>query len=136
MAKFNASGTSTINVDNAAGTPVNLTAYVKEIDGLEKLYAALDSTALSDTAEKRTIGIQEAITLTIRGDFDDTATTGPHVVLSAIVGKASYTSTITIVLDGTNQFAFEAVCTRYATPIRNKELVQFEATFVSDGAIL
>ena len=133
MAVFNANGNSTINVDNSAGVPKALTAYVKEIAGLEKIYAIIDKTALLDTAEASHLGIQLKLSLTIGGDFNDIAD-GPHVVLSGIVGDGT-DRTVTIVLDGVNQISFEALCTRYATPIRSKDLVQYEATLVSDGAV-
>ena len=134
MSVFNSNGVSTLTVDDETGAAKNITAYVKEIDGVEKLYALLDSTSLADTAEKATIGIQQALTLSVKGDYNDVAD-GPHDIFSAIVGKESYTSSIQVVLDGTNKFTFEAICTRYAPTVKNKELVGYEATLVSDGAI-
>ena len=133
MSVFNANGNSTITVDNSSAVAKALTAYVKEIDGLEKLYALLDTTTLSDTAETSTIGIQTRLTLVIRGDYNDIAD-GPHLVLSGIVGGTT-DRTVTISLDGTYYFSFEALCTRYAVMPRNKELVQYEATLVSNGAV-
>ena len=134
MSVWNANGNSTLTVDDETGAPKVITAYVKEIDGLEKLYAKLDSTALADTAEKTTIGLQQALTLTVKGDYNNVAD-GPHDIFSVIVGKETYTSSIQVVLDGTNKFTFEAVCIKYTVTVKNKELVGYEATLVSDGAI-
>lgn len=134
MSVFNPNGLSTVNVDDSGGTPRNITPYVKEIDGLEKLYDMKDATALADTSEKRVMGIQLGLTLTVRGDYNDAATVGPHVVFTGILGGAT-TRTVTVVLDGVKQYQFEALCTRYAVSVRNKELLGYEATLVSDGAV-
>lgn len=105
-----------------------------DVDGLEKLYDVKEATQLSDTSEKRNIGIQLSLTLTVKGKFDDTATSGPHAVFSGIVG-GSTTRTVTVVLDGVSQYSFEALCTKYKVEVKNKELVEYEATLVSDGAV-
>ena len=133
-ALFNVNGNSTITIDNSATTACNLSAYVTEIDGLVKGYVEIDITAIADTAEKVRLGIVKKLTLRIRGNHDDTATTGPHAVFTGIVG-GNTDRTVTIVIDGAKQVSFEALCVSYEPDIQNKGIAMFEAVMVSNGAI-
>jgi hypothetical protein len=138
MTVWNPNGTSTITIDNGAGTPKALTAYVREVSGLEKMIDHLEKTALADTEESTTAGIQEALTLVVSGDFDD-ATDGPEDVFGSIDdaqrANPDFTATVTVVLDGTNRISFEAVLEGHTGPLGNRQLVQYQATLKSDGTV-
>src|SRR5918992_4198889 len=87
MAKYPVAGNSYIEVDDAEGTPRDLSPYLEEIEPLGPEVSFLDVTGLNDTAQRVIAGVQSGREFALRGFFDDTATTGPDAVLSGIVGQ-------------------------------------------------
>jgi hypothetical protein len=86
MAKYPVAGNSYVEVDDAGGTPHDLSPYLDEIEPLGPEVSFLDVTGLNDTAQRVIAGVQLGLEFTLRGLFDDT-TAGPDAVLSGIVGQ-------------------------------------------------
>ena len=78
-------------------------------------------------------GIQVSQEFTLRGSFDDLATTGPDAVLSGIVGQIG-----TVSLGpagnsfGQRSISGEFLCLSYQVISRTNHLVKFEAHFKQD----
>ena len=87
MAVFKVAGNTVIRIDASAGGTLNaFTQYVKEMDAFGRQYEPLDDTHFDDTVERVIPGIETAQEITLRGAFDDTATTGPDAIFSTAVG--------------------------------------------------
>lgn len=80
MANFD-SRSAYFSINN--GTERDLTTYITDIDGLPGPVGLRDVTVLGDTGTKDEDGLDNT-TFTIRGLYDDTATTGPEAVIGAL----------------------------------------------------
>jgi hypothetical protein len=136
MAKYPVAGNSYIEVDDLGGTPRNMSAYVDEIGPLAQEVSFLDVTGLNDTAQRVIPGVEPGQELVLRGDFDDTSTTGVDAVLSGIVGK-----TVTVSYgpagssSGQRKITGEFLCLSYRVISKLGDQVRFEARFKQDNAI-
>ena len=82
MAKFN-SRYSKFTLTDSGGTARDLSAYITGVDGLPGRRNLSDVTALGDAGIKHAVALEDVqITLDIL--FDDTATSGPDVVLGKL----------------------------------------------------
>lgn len=136
MAKYPVAGNSYIEVDDAGGTPRDLSPYLDEIEPLGQGVSFLDVTGLNDTARRVISGVEDGQELVIRGIFDDTATTGPDVVLAGIVGQVG-TVSYGPAGNGSGQrkLTGEFLCLAYRAISKVGNQVRFEARFKPDGAI-
>ena len=136
MAKYAVAGSSHIEIDDAGGTPRDLSRYVDEIEPLGKEATFLDVTGLNDAASRVIAGIEQAQDFTLRGAFDDTATSGSDAVLSGIVGKigtVSYGPAGNA--SGQRKISGEFLCLSYRIISRLNDQVRFEARFKQDDTI-
>jgi hypothetical protein len=122
----------TIEVDNAAGTLVDLSAYIdddiaQEVEAVMEELLAYGATWPTQVAT----GVLRAPELTLGGMFDDTATSGPHVILNAI----GSTRSVKITWGGSNTTAFEAVITKYGRKASKGTMTRFEAILMPTGAV-
>lgn len=121
-----------IEVANAGGTLVDLSAYIDDdikldIEGMmEELlaYSASWPTQVST-------GVKKASDITLGGMFDDTATSGPHVILNAI----GSTRSVKITWGGSNTSTFEAVIKTYSLKSSKGSMTRFEAVLTPTGAV-
>ncbi len=136
MAKYPVAGNSYIEIDDAGGTPRNLSPYVDEIEPLGQEISFLDVTGLNDAAQRVIAGPQLGQEFTLRGVFDDTATTGPDAVLSGIVGKIATVSYGPAgSSSGQRRITGEFLCLSYRGISRVKHQVRFAARFRQDDII-
>lgn len=135
MAKYQVGTNSVIRFDaSAAGTLVNLTAYVDSVDGVGREFMSLDVTAFADGAERIIPGIEIGQEFTVAGHFDDTST-GPDVVFGSLVGTIASVEWNPIgTAAGRRKITFEAMCLRYLPRAAVKGRVEYEAAFKMDGA--
>jgi hypothetical protein len=137
MAKYLVAGNSYIEVDDSGGTPRNMSAYIDEIGPLGQEASFLDVTGLKDTTQRVIPGVELGQELVVHGAFDDTATTGPDVVLSGIVGR-----TVTVSYgpagnsSGQRKITGEFLCLSYRVISKVGDQVRFEARFKQDGTII
>ena len=82
MAKFDSS-VSILKLDDTSGNLQNVSAYITDVSGLPGPRNINEVTALGDTGSKFHPGLQNA-TPSISGHYDNTATSGPDVVLGAM----------------------------------------------------
>ena len=87
MAKVPVAGRSYIEIDDAGGTPRDLSPFVEEVEPLGRLLSYVDVTGLNDSASRIAEGNGAPQEFTLRGLFDDTPVTGSDAVLGGIVGR-------------------------------------------------
>lgn len=82
MAKFN-SKSSKFFLNDSGDVERELTSYITTIDGLPGEVEMQDSTTLADSGRKHEQGLENS-RITLELIWDDTATSGPDVVLSGL----------------------------------------------------
>ena len=136
MVKFAVAGSSYIEIDDAGGTPRDLSAYLEELEPLGKIVSVLDVTGLNDAAQRVIAGAELAQEFTLLGVFDNTATTGPDAVLAGLAGK---TGTVSYGPAGNGpgqrKITGEFLCVSYRIISQAGHQVRFSARFRQDGAV-
>lgn len=85
----------TVDLDDTVPTVRDITPAVSNISGVGLTFAETDVTAYSDGVINFTLG-HPSSEIEITGPLDNTASTGAHVVFSAILGHIAATSTLTV----------------------------------------
>jgi hypothetical protein len=130
--------TSKFSIDNAAGTPVELSAFCDDISFSRNLDSAEVST-FGDSAKEYLIGMSDA-TASISGKFDAAGASTVDAVLSGILG-ASATSTFQYIPGGGNVgsnnpgYSGECWLTSYEITGSIGDAVTFSAEFQCSGVI-
>ena len=108
----------TIDVDDSSPAVRDITPAVKSIT-MPINHDQNDVTGYSDGVHNVTLGHPDQ-PVSMSGDFDNTASTGAHTVLSGIVGQVSATVTITVQIgiraaptSGDPEYEGEFFCTSY-----------------------
>jgi hypothetical protein len=123
-------------IDNAAGTLQTLTAYITGADFGNTVDTAETTTMGSEV--KTYVSGQSDGTLSISGNYDSTAATGPDVVLNGIIGLET-TSTFEYGPEGSTtgkiKYTGECFLTAYNISAPVGDVVTFTADFQVTGAI-
>lgn len=131
MAKYG-SGSIVIEVDNASNSLVDLSQYITSINDIDVGVNMEESTTFGDTWEERlSTAVKNMQPINLGGFYDDTATTGPHVILSAI----GDTRTFKITWGGGKTTSVETVIERYKRTPALKGLTKFSCTLQPTGAV-
>ena len=137
MAKFGSSSV-TVTFDDSAAAPQVVTQYITEMNGIE-IEAVTDPThAFGDAWEEHTgTGMSKVAPVQLKGFYDDTATSGPHVVFRAVdTAPAAATRTLAVAFGGTNGTAtVECRCVKYKITGKVGKLTEFEATLQPTGSL-
>ena len=106
----------TITLDDSAGTARAITNHVLSMSAAELEALLQASTAYGDSFEEHLpTGMQRISPFDLTGFFDDTATTGPHVVMGTPDATPSTaTRTLTLVFGNAKTFAGECFVTKYS----------------------
>ncbi len=121
-----------IEVDNSSGALVDLSAYIDEDIALDIGATLEELLAFGATwGSQLSTGVKVASEITLGGMFDDTATTGPHVILNAV----GATRSVKVTWGGSNTSNFEAVISKYSIKASKGAMTRFEATLVPTGAV-
>jgi len=123
-------------LDNAAGTLQVLTAYLDSVD-LNNSVDVSETTTMGAEA-KTYLSAQSDATLSISGKFDGTAVSGPHVVLSGLIGLET-TSSFEYGPEGSTagkqKLLGECFLTAYTVSAPVGDVVSFSADLQVTGAI-
>lgn len=129
----------TVTIDaTQGGSGQAITAYLTS--GVEAgLNALMEKvTAYGDTSEKNfPVGLTSVDDITLHGWFDDTATTGPHVIFGSSGPDTSLTAgsrTVVIVFGNSKTFTCEMYCASYKVMGKVAGLTEFDAKLVQAGA--
>lgn len=137
MAKYGSSSV-TIAYDDSSGTARTITQYVTEIGGISVESMQADTASFGDSwGESTPTGFNAVDDVAIKGFYDDTATSGPHVVFNTVgaATPASTSRTLTVDFGGTNgQFDIETRLKKYTVLGKNKGLTEYEAIVTATGS--
>lgn len=125
-------GSSEITIsydDGPGGTPRTITGFVLTMGGVKLTSNMQGATAFGDTIEKMLpTGVSKIDQITLHGYWDDTATTGPHVVFIAPdTSPQASTRTLAIVFGNSKTWTSEGFLVSYAVLGKAGNLTEFEA---------
>jgi glucose/arabinose dehydrogenase len=134
MAKFG-SASAVVTLDDHGGTPRIITSNVLTIGGLKITQISEENSPFGQAYEQNTpVGKQKFGPVTITGNYDTTATTGPHVVFSTLETTPSdATRTLVVSPDGTKNLTVEVYAVEYEPILTNGKLTNYSATLVQAG---
>lgn len=123
-----------IQITDAGGTLRDISADVTEVSGLPGTTEVAESTGLGATAKTFITGLND-VKFTLKGQFNDTALTGSHTVLSGIRGQGAkafqYGPSGTTV--GNVKITGSAILTDYQVSSPVSGITTFSATFQGSG---
>jgi len=123
-------------LDNAAGTLQVLTSFVDNVE-LNNTVDVAETTTMGAEA-KTYLSAQSDATLSISGKFDGTAATGPHVIISGLIGLET-TSSFEYGPEGSTtgkqKLLGECFLTSYVVSAPVGDVVTFTADFQVTGAV-
>jgi len=123
----------TIEIDNSSGTLVDMTSHITEINEVETEAALEESTPFGAAwATSLFSGVKLMAEIELTGFYDDTASTGPDVVIGGGLGD---TRTVAVTWGGTKKTTVEAIITKYARIAKVKESTKYKATLTPTGAV-
>ena len=136
MAYFGSNSVTFTYDDGPGGTGRDVTPWLTEIGGIkvEALQGRTD--AFGDIWEETTpTGLMKMEDLTLGGQWDTTATTGPHVVFVAPDdGPQDGTRTLVVVFGDSKTMTVETRLISYEVKGVNGDLTQFEAVLRPTGS--
>ena len=126
----------TITLDDSGGTPRAVTNYIMTMSAAELEALIQQSNAFGDAFEEYLpTGVQKVSPFDLTGFHDDTATTGPHVVMIAPdATPTTSTRTLTIVFGNSKQFSGECFITKYSVLGKNGALTEFACHIQPTGS--
>ncbi len=123
-----------IDFDDSGGTPVAMTAYIREISGVKVSAILTDSHSFGDTwHESLAVGVSKVDDITLKGFYDDTASTGPNVIFNA-VGNTT-TRTLKVTWGSTKTTTVETIIISYERLGKLDDLTAFEVVLRPTGAV-
>ncbi len=137
MAMFGSTSVTITYDDGPGGTGRAITDYVTEIGGISIEALQADTSAFGDGwGESTPTGFKTVDEVSIKGFYNDAATTGPHVVFKDVDDSPSdSTRTLVVVFGGTNgTFTIETRLKKYMVGAKVKGLTEFEAVVVPTGS--
>lgn len=126
-------------LDNSAGTPVDLSAYLSNMD-LDQLIAALETTTYLATGGSKTFlsGLRDG-KVGISGYFDPTLDAHMNGVIAAHAAGTLATASVVVgpagLTTGLPKYSFEAILTDYKCTSPVAGIVTWSATLQVTGAI-
>lgn len=129
---------SKFEIDNAAGTPVDISAYCDEVSFSRSLETA-ETTTFGNDAKTYIMGLSDA-TISVSGKFDAAGASTVDAVLSGILGQdASVTFAYTpgggSPSSSNPKYSGECYCTSYEVSGSVGDVTSFSAEFQVTGAV-
>lgn len=129
----------TITFDDApGGTPRVVTDFIMELGGAKIVVENEESQAFGDQWKEFTsTGMRSSPDIPVSGNYDTTATTGPHVVFMVQAGDADpngASRTLVIVFGDAKTFTVECRLIEYEVAASNGKLTKFNALIRPTGA--
>lgn len=117
---------------SVGGALTDMSAYVLEISDIEIAALTQEATPATTAAVAHlATGITECKEFTVKGVYDDTATTGPNVVFVGVGDVRSFK----ITWGGSKTTAGECIITSYKRIAKKGDLTAYELTLLPTGAI-
>jgi hypothetical protein len=134
MAKFSSPDLN-VYVDNAGGSLVDLSSYIKTIGGFAPSVAVADTTTFGAAWDTFQAHLKSGGEFSLEGDYDTTATTGPNAILNSIGSTRSVRIRWAGTGSGLPQSLFEAIILKYERGAQVGNLQSFTATLRVTGAV-
>lgn len=128
MAMYGSSSITIAYDDAPGGTARTITGYVREMGGMSIEAITARTEAFGDTWEEHTpTGMKKSEPIAIKGFFDDTATTGPHVVFKDVDDSPTDSTRTLTVVTGGGTFSGESRLVKYTVLGKVGALTEYEA---------
>jgi hypothetical protein len=128
----------TVSLTDSGAVARTITSFLMQMGGAKINVAMQDSTAFGDAWTKMNpTGMRTASPIPVSGDFDTTATTGPHVVLNPVdadVLPNATARTLVIVFGDSKTFTVSVRISDYEVIATTGKLSSFKATLTPTGA--
>ena len=124
-------------IDDTGSVQRDLSPYITDVRGLPGPRALNEVTALGDGGVRFIPGLED-VTITLRGMFDDTATSGPDAVLGPL---RTHTSAVDFEYgpkgSGVGNVKFSGTCWAVSYELRSRvgNLVEWSATLQVEGTV-
>lgn len=126
---------SIFTIADAGSTVRDISADITSVDGLPGDAAMLDTTSFGATAKTKLGGLRDA-KVTVKGFFNDTASTGSDAVLSGIVGLSrAFVYGPSGSTTGMRKYSGNALLATYKLSSPVAGMVTFQADFELDGPV-
>lgn len=124
-----------LQVTDAGGTLRDISGDVSDVDGLPGASEVADATGLGATAKAYLGGLND-VKFTVKGQFNDTALTGSHTVLSGIRGLSkAFQYAPAGTTTGFVKITGNAILTNYKLHSPLNAVVEFQADFQGNGDV-
>jgi hypothetical protein len=127
-----------VSLTDSGATPRTISNFIMELGGAEIEVELQSSEAFGDLwREFLPTGMRKVPPIAVKGFFDTTATTGPHVVMRPGDADALPTSTarvLVIVFGDSKTFTVSCWLNKYKAQANNGKLSGFESTLQPTGA--
>lgn len=135
MAGKYGSASVAVTIDDHGGTPRIITAHVLTIGGLKITQMTQENSPFGVAYEQNTpVGKQKFGPVTIAGNYDTSATTGPHVVFSTLeTTPQDSTRTLVIAPGDSKTLTVEGYVVEYEIVLTDGKLSGYTAQFVQAG---
>jgi glucose/arabinose dehydrogenase len=135
MAGKYGSASATVTLDDHGGTPRIITAHVLTIGGLKITEITEENSPFGMANEQYTpVGKQKFGPVALHGNYDTTATLGPHVMFSTLeTTPQDTTRTLVVSPDGTKLLTVEVFAVEYEPVLTDGKLTSYNATLVQAG---
>ena len=130
------SASASITIDDHGGTPRDITAHVTAIAGLKIEEITEENSPFGMANQRNTpVGKQKFGPVTITGNYDTTATTGPHAVFSTLETTPQDASRTLVIVPGDGKtLTVEVMAVAYEPVLSNGKLTGYQATVEQFGA--
>jgi len=127
-----------IMITDGGGVLRDISADVTDISGLPGTSEVADSTGLGSTAKTFITGLND-VKFSLKGQYDDTALTGSHTVLTSIRGAGAkafqYGPSGAVAASGTVKITGSAIMTDYTVNSPIGGITSFSASFQGSGDV-
>ena len=130
MARIHGKDLSSINVDNAAGTPADFKADTMSLD-FSVSSETHDTTTIGDQWREFTSGLKGGDEISHSFLYDNTNTTG---IWAVYTGRLGVSNTLSF-SDGTRTVSMETIVTKLALPVAVGDMMKSTATHKINGAV-
>ena len=130
MARVHGKDISSINIDNAAGTPADFKAETTSLD-VAVSAATHDTTTIGDQWIEYTAGLKGGDDITHEFMYNNTNTTG---IWAVYTGRLGVSGTLDFT-DGTRTVSMETIVTKLGMPIAVGDMIKCTATHKINGTV-
>ena len=128
----------TVSLTDSGAVARTITSFIMQMGDATINVQQQDSSAFGDLWKKMNpTGFSDVSPIPVSGDFDTTATTGPHVVLNPVAADALPNATarvLVIVFGDSKTFTVSVRISKYGVSATNGKLTQFKAELTPTGA--